>query len=65
MRENYSKVGPTDTRNNYADTSAQRNNQRQKTFSVNIPFAKYATPSKPNSANAGFVGHFSEQKLNA
>lgn len=56
MRDNGSSIGPTETKQIYAYTSQKRNEQRQKTYSVNIPFSKYSSalgsPHKPASAQA-------------
>lgn len=50
MRQLSTNIGPTETKQSYAFTSAKRNQHKQKVYSVNIPFSKYTTPTKPGSA---------------
>lgn len=53
MRDNGSSIGPTETKQSYAYTSQKRNEQRQKVYSVNIPFSKYNNgPQSPKPASA-------------
>ena len=52
MRKMSTNVGPKETKQSYAFTSAKRIQHQEKVYSVNIPFAKYpgGTPTKPGSA---------------
>ena len=58
LRDNSSNIGPAETRTSYQATSNYRNFNRQKVYSVNIPFSKYPgaagnSPAKPGSAQGG------------
>jgi len=39
-RDKNAKIGPNETRNTYQFTSKKRNINREKVYSVNIPFSK-------------------------
>ena len=49
LRDNSSNIGPAETRTSYQATSNYRNFNRQKVYSVNIPFS--GSPGKPGSAS--------------
>ena len=50
MRETSQNIGAVETKQAYDYTSERRNAHKQKVYSVNIPFSKYAVASKPGSA---------------
>ena len=50
LRDTATNIGPSETKATYQSTSNYRNVNRQKVYSVNIPFS---SPNKPGSASGG------------
>jgi len=65
MRETATNIGPEDTKKTYAYTSEQRQQQKLKVYSVNIPFAKYPTASAEKPASAVHSEAATNMKLNS